>query len=384
MVSKRIAYLLKALYFFYIVLIGFYCFKRPFYNWDMLPYTALILQLDQYDTKEAHAITYKLAQENIPPANYHQLTDSSHEYRNRMLNDPRAFNSQLPFYVIKPLYIGIAYLFYKLGVSLPQATLVPSFISYLLIGILLFHWLGVYLRFAITFAVSLLIMISSLLIDIAKTSSPDCLSALLLLGSFYFIIEKSSLWIAFILMAVSVFARLDNFLTGFLILCAIYLSRKRGIKTSLKNFLSITALLIFCYLLVGFIAKQYSWSIFFYNDFADRLHPVYGTGEHFSFRSYLRLMYEHILSGIKHSYLALFMALLFLNFNRVFYLKELTFELIFSLLIPLIIFIRFILYPEISDRFYIAFYLVIIILLAKKINTAGITSLANGNKQMQD
>lgn len=369
MSQGKISYLLKAFYVVCIGLMGFYCFKRPFYNWDMLPYTALILNMDHYSINEAHATAYKLANENMPDKNYQQLTDSSHVYRNNMLNDPEAFNRELPFYVIKPLYTGLSYLFYKSGISLPQATLVPCLIAYLLIGLILFHWLSLYLRLSIAFIVSLLIMISPPLMEVAKTASPDCLSTFFLLGSFYFIIEKPSLWPAFILMLLSVFTRLDNILTCLLILCVLAFSKKWYMKISFKKFLLMTSLLIFCYLLVGLIARQYGWSIFFYNDFADRLHPIYGSKEHFSFGSYLRLMYEHILSGINHSSLPIFMALLALSFYKTFSFKKMSFDQLFGLLIPLILLIRFILYPAISDRFNVAFYLVIIILLAKSFNS---------------
>ena len=354
MEKKKASYLLiKLLYFFCISLVGVYCFKRPFYNWDMLPYTALILQTDQYSIKEAHDLAYQLTGENVPAENYRQLTDSSHVYRNRMLNNAQAFEKELPFYVVKPLYIGLCYLSYKAGISLPQSTLVPSFISYLLIGLLLFYWLSLYLRLPVTFLIALLIMVSPPLTEVAKTSSPDCLSALLLSGAFYFIIEKPSLQNAFILLVLSVFARLDNALTFFLILCIIFFSGKWYRKISVRLFIGLLGLLVLCYLLVGFFASQYGWSVFFYNDFANRLHPVYGMDGQFSVGNYFRLMYEHVLSGIRYSHLALFMAMLVLSLGKPVYSKELSFEQLFSLSIPLILFIRFILFPDISDRFYI-------------------------------
>lgn len=357
--------LFKISYFFCIVLAAIYCFKRPLYNWDMLPYTDLTLRMDHYNEQEAYNLTYKLARENIPLKNYHQLTDSSNDYRRTMSKIPDAFNEQLPFYVVKPLYIGLTYLFYKSGVSLPRATLVPSIISYLLIGLLLFHWLGIYLRLPVSFAIALLIMISSPLIEVAKLSTPDCLSSFLLLGSFYFVLEKPSLLFALVFMILSVFARLDNIITCFLILSVISLSAKWYRKISFKNLSLIIILFGLCYFLIGLIAYQYHWSIFFYNDFVDHLHPIYGSKQHFSLRSYSRLMYEHAMSAINHSFLAIFMAFLFLNFNERVSFKELSFDKLFGLLIPVILIIRFILYPDISDRFYIAFYLIIIVLLTK-------------------
>jgi hypothetical protein len=357
--------LFKAAYVLCITVVAIYCLKRPLYNWDMLPYSALILKMDGYDAKKAVAYTYESARQNVPSGPYHLLTDSTNAYRYNLANDPEAFNEQLPFYVVKPLYTSLAYLAYKAGFSLPQATLVPSFISYLLMGFLFFHWLSSYLRFSISFFVSLLIMISSPLIEVAKLSTPDCLSALLLFGSFYFIIEKPSLPLTLVCLCLSVFARMDNVISCLLLITAIYLSRNWDRELSLRIFLLIIGLFIFCYTMVGLIAWQYGWSIFFYNDFANHLHPTYGSMSDFGFKDYFRLMYEHMMSAINRSYFTIFMALHVLNIGRSFLSKKLSFDKLFALLIPTILFIRLILYPDISDRFYIAYYLVIVVLLVK-------------------
>ena len=357
--------LLKATYFFCIVAAGFYCFKRPLYNWDMLPYSALILKIDGYDAKKAFAFTYESAKQNIPPRDYHLLTDSTNAYRYNLSNDDTAFNEQLPFYVVKPLYTSLAYLAYKAGFSLPAATLVPSFISYLLICLLFFHWLNLHLRLSISFFVSLLIMVSSPLVEVAKLSTPDCLSALLLLGSFYFTIEKPSLPFLLTCLCLSVFARIDNVIACFFVMTAICLSKRWYRRITLRNFSLITILFASCYCMVGLIAWQFGWSVFFYNDFAQHLRPSYGSGSRFAFGDYARLMYEHIMSAINHSYFTIFMALHFLNISTSFSQKKPSFDKLFVVLIPVILLVRFILYPDISDRFYIAYYLVIVVLLVK-------------------
>jgi len=360
-------YLLKIFYFICLLIAAIYCFKRPLYNWDILPYSYLILKMDHYNSEDAYNLAYKSAKENIPSKEYHLLVDSSNAYRYRMSKDFNAFNEQLPFYVVKPLYTSLGYLFYKSGFSLIQATLIPSFISYLLIGFLLFHWLKIYLQHSISFITALLIMISSPLIEVAKLSTPDCLSAFLLLCSFYFIVEKPSLRFAVLFMSLSVFARLDNIVTCFGLIGIMYASKKWYKKIPLRIFLLIIILFVCSYFLISFFAYQYGWSILFYNDFADHLHPAYGSMVHFSIQSYLRLMYEHVLSAINHSYVSIFLALLVFSFNEKLSLRNLSFDKMFLLLIPIILFVRLILYPDVSDRLYIPFYLIIIILSAKRL-----------------
>ena len=357
--------LIKAIYFICIAAAAVYCFKRPLYNWDMLPYSALILKMDGYDNKKAFAYAYESAKKSLPSAPYHLLTDSANAYRYELANNTEAFNQQLPFYVVKPLYTSLAYLAYKLGFPLSQATLVPCFISYLLLGLLFFHWLHLYVRLSVAFFVALFIMMSSPLIEVAKLSTPDCLSALLLLGAFYFTVEKPSLPFALVFMCLSVFARIDNVICCFLLTSTAYAGKQWSRQLRFKSFLLISFLFVVCYLMVGLVAWQYGWSLFFYNDFVGHLHPIYGTRSDFGIRDYFRLMYEHIMSAINRSYFAIFMALHVLNIARSFLSGKLSFDQLFALLIPTIVFVRLIFYPDISDRFYIAYYLVIVVLLVK-------------------
>jgi len=371
--------LLKATYLILIAAAAIYCFKRPLYNWDMLPYSALILKMDGYDDKKAFVYTYESAKENVPPGPYHLLTDSANAFRYELANNTEAFDKQLPFYVVKPLYTSLAYLAYKLGFSLPQATLVPCFISYLLIGLLFFHWLQLYVRLSLAFFVALFIMVSSPLIEVAKLSTPDCLSALLLLGAFYFTVEKPSLPFALVCMCLSVFARIDNVICCFLLTSTAYASKHGNRRQGLKSFLLITILFAVCYLMVGLAAWEYGWSLFFYNDFAVHLHPIYGSKSDFGIQDYFRLMYEHIMSAINRSYFAIFMALHVLNIGRSFLSRRLSFDQLFPLLIPTIVFIRLILYPDISNRFYIAYYLMIVVLVVK--NFSPLFQLSPGSPQ---
>jgi len=348
-----------------LVIAAFYCFKRPLYDWDLLPYSVLILQTDHHNTDESIAIAYRSAKEKIPPKHHSLLTDSSNKYRYKLANDYASFSEQLPFYAVKPLYVSFAYLCYKLGFSLIEATILPSVISYLLLGVLLFYWLSLYLRLSVSFIVSFLVMICSPLIEVAKLSTPDSLSAFLLVSSFYFILERPSLSFSILFMLLSIFARLDNVIACVLMTSLSYFSRRWKRQMTRTTFFVIIGLFIACYVLITLKAKQYGWSVFFYNDFAAHLHPLYGSKAHFSITDYSRLMYEHLLSAINHSYFAIFMALLCLNFNGGLSLKKLPFEKLFAALIPVILLSRFILYPDISDRFYVAWYVVILILLVK-------------------
>src|SRR5260221_9320013 len=100
--------------------------KKPAYNWDILAYMGVILSYENADVKAIHHTVYAVAKEKIPAVYYSRLIDASNEYRNDMAQHPDRFYSQFPFYVVKPMYTGLAWIFYKMGVGLVMATVWPS------------------------------------------------------------------------------------------------------------------------------------------------------------------------------------------------------------------------------------------------------------------
>src|ERR1700712_3926305 len=169
----------------WILLFGcFYAYKRMAYNWDILAYMAVILYYDHVDLQTAHEKVYTTAKEEMPGEKYEKLTDTTKAYKKSVAQYPR-FHQQMSFYVLKPLYTSISYLFYKAGASLTRATIWPCIICYFLIGVFIFFWIQKYSSPGFAFAGGLTIMYLGPVFPVAFLSSPDALSALLvLLGVF--------------------------------------------------------------------------------------------------------------------------------------------------------------------------------------------------------
>src|SRR5579859_2496626 len=123
-----------------IFLLALYAFKRPQYNWDMLPYMAVAIGYQDNNPDFVHDTIYDIARHQLPAPAYNQLIDGGLEYRRKMTANAGEFHRQMPFYTVKPLYTWLVYFIYKLGVPLIQATILPSLIGYLLIGALLILW----------------------------------------------------------------------------------------------------------------------------------------------------------------------------------------------------------------------------------------------------
>ncbi|HET6768513.1 MAG TPA: hypothetical protein VFH08_13975, partial [Chitinophagaceae bacterium] len=139
----------------------------------MLGYMALVVKMDrQHSIDEIHEITYSSARQNIPEDAYQKLTDTI-SYRKKFATQPAEFSKIFPNYIIKPLYTWLCRIFYTNGISLPLATVLPSVISYLFLGLFLFHWLSKYIQTGIAFLGGLLLMSSTFITSIARLSTPD-------------------------------------------------------------------------------------------------------------------------------------------------------------------------------------------------------------------
>jgi hypothetical protein len=313
-----------------------------------------------------HKITYDNARQNIPPNEYSKLT--SGDLRKRRMENPSEFQRILPLYAVKPFYIWLSYGFYKAGASLPLSTVIPSIIAYLLIGLLLFHWLSRHHSLLLAFAGTLLIMYSSAMINVANLSTPDCVSAFFLLAAFYFILESPSILFSFLFLTGSVFVRLDNIVMSSLVLTFLFLSGLWKKKIPLVQYLIILSVLAGAYIIVSGMARGDNWDLLYYPTFIKYYHPDHEVQLSFSMSNYLSLFSDRVVMALLYSQASIFFLLVLLMFSAALPAKvrDLPFEQLFCILLVFTIIIRFLLFPDLEDRFYIAFYVVILILLMQQ------------------
>ena len=374
--------LLLFVYVLFLLLIGLYAFRKPAYNWDMLAYIAIVIKIDHhYDSNLIHKITYNTARENIPPGAYGYL--STGPYREKMATSSAGFYAQLPFYAVKPLYIGMIYLFYKIGFSLPISTVMPSILAYLLTGLLLLHWLKKYVTLFYASIAGLLVMYSTFMISIARISTPDSLSAFLLFAAFYFIIEKPSIMFLFIFLLLSVFARIDNIVTCFFILSFLFFTGKWQKKISFKQYLLMLSSLVVAYFFITLMTvRPFGWDLLYYPTFIHHFNLSREFHPAFSLKEYIALLYSQAITAIVVHHFALFIFLALLIAGRPsirFY--NFTLHELFPLLLVFIILIRFLLFPDLDDRFYASFYLCILVLLVRKYTNLPVIDKAPGTKK---
>jgi hypothetical protein len=345
-----------------------YSLQKPAYNYDILPYMGVILSYDKTDIKIIHSEVYTIAKKEIPPLFYNRMVDPSNAYRSSVAQSPEVLRSQFPFYVVKPFYTRAAYLFYKAGICLTLATVWPSAIAYFLTGLLLFNWLKKYWPGWYACAGSSLIMLSPPVLNVAGLSTPDALSGLLLLAAVYFLAEKKSIGRTLLFLLLAVFARLDNILPAICLLSAIFFTNKWHHKISAVKIVFFFSLLLLAYFTVSGNARSFGWSILYYPAFAKQLNVSYTANSSFDFAAYLTLAKSQFTTGWYFSFISLFFFLvLFLLWDTSLSgFNSLTMEQVLAIVFALIIIVRFILQPLITDRIYVPYYLSVIVFVVKK------------------
>ena len=359
-----------------LLLIGFiacllpaviFSYKHPAYNFDILGYMALVLDEEkQHSPEELHRLTYAEAKRKLPEAVFLQLTDST-TFRGGLAKDPAKFSSLLPIYQVKPLYILLAYAAYRTGIPLDKATVMPSLLAFLLTGALIFYWLSRYLGLAKGFVAAFLLMYSVFSINLAALSTPDYLSAFFFLSSLYFILENRNFILFLLLALAAVFSRLDNVINYFFIL-SFFCFHPRWKWIPLKQYLLALTILGASYIFIIMAGSSFDWNFFNYFDYAKRIDfsrnfdQAYSLGDHFG------LMVSKLATAMISSHFSffLFLAVLIMAFPGT-SLRKPHFPQAFTLLLIAVILLRFLLLPDLSDRFYFSFYILLILMLVRMI-----------------
>lgn len=193
----------RIIFFSFLILLtgslGFF----PGYNGDLPFYiaTAMIFEgkTDQQAISDAKAVLQSEIKGEKLAVFFYNLNHTN----------PNILNN----YRIKPLYVILIVLLHRLGLSYITSTLIPSWISFFLIGILVFYWSSQKFKPVAALVISIILMLITPSIILARLSTPDALSNLFILICFYRIyFGKNYYWTALFLF-LSLLIRLDNFIS---------------------------------------------------------------------------------------------------------------------------------------------------------------------------
>jgi hypothetical protein len=213
LIYKRI---IIAIYFLLILGLAIYKYIKPYYSYDLIPYTASTISLEQSNKELIHKETYKTVKDALPGDVFKGLI--SGEFGEKMYTDSISFNQTLNFYKVKPLYIFLIFGIYKLGLGIVETINLISVISYLGIATLLFMFIYKLRSGYFGILIISLLMVCQPFLLIAGRNTPDALSALIILLSLFLILDRQSRFVPGILLILSIAIRPDNLIISSILL----------------------------------------------------------------------------------------------------------------------------------------------------------------------
>jgi len=323
-----------SVYILLLFLITFILSKFPGHNGDMPFYIACVIEKESGSMDGVVAQTKEVLQKELPASEYQvhaaRLGDA----------DPVI----LERYRIKPLYILLVLVFHKLGFSYVHATVIPSLIGYLLIGLSIWRFTIQRLDPVRTFLISTACMIIYPALALARLSTPDAMSCFFMLNALLLIYfgRNKTVWICLFLLAIC--TRIDNVVSELIFLFALWKWPVFNFSEKLtgKEFVGFSMTLISVALLVNLMsARHFFW---FMDPYFSQ--PV---------GQYVNDIRIYFLVMAGSFFMSLFILFLISGFGRGFSGK-LEVNYLFYV-VSALVFVRFLLYPYYEDRYLLSFYL---------------------------
>lgn len=215
-------------------LLIFHYSRKPIYNWDMIPYMGVALEYSEPDIHKMHDHVYAILKQEIPRSVYKTLTAKIEDRYDCLVND-KAFEEELGYFRVKPLYTIVVYALHKAGVHLVVATLIPSLIASFLLLMVVYIWLSKYIKKPLAVISTLLLGLYPPFREIAELSSPDAMSNLFILLSLYLAVNKKTDYRLILSLVLAVICRVDNFIFAGVMVYFTYLRGRENTHLILKS-----------------------------------------------------------------------------------------------------------------------------------------------------
>jgi len=327
----------------------------PGYNGDMPFYIVTAITMDGKTDQEAISETKSILRAELTGGKL-----ESHLYR----LDHNEKNT-LDYYRIKPLYIFIIKVLHNAGLSFVHATLIPSLLSFFLIGYIVFMWAIKVFKPEAAMIFSVILILTGPAITLARLSTPDPFSNLCLLVCLYRIyFSKKYFWTTVILLG-SIIIRLDNFISVIVLLTLIRFWPDRKITAATY------------YILIGlavFIAIGINY--YFESDFWWFRNFTYFQ----STSAYLRQVLVYFLSLSMSIFPALFLLAFFIFYYHTTSTDKKTGYILLA--IASILLLRFFAFPSFDERFTTAYCLCAFLVMLETLVKERRLEISPGKKEL--
>jgi hypothetical protein len=243
-------------------------YAKPFNNWDEIGYVGSAISWSARSPLEAQRLTFHSLRDATSDSDFRELTNGS--YRSAVYHDASTFALQLPFYEIKPVYVALVWVSWKLGSNPARATSAISAAAAGCLGLIIasilvrdLGWVGV--------IVYPLILVLGGILASGRFSTPDAVSALIVFAGLWLLRRCSSKTseLGLLLLCVAVGIRPDNIVLLFscamvLIFATIF---ERAIEIRIGRIAQFAILGMVISFVVGKLAGYYGWRVLIHHSF---------------------------------------------------------------------------------------------------------------------
>ena len=347
------------------LLIGLLAWRKPLYNWDLVAYTGCVLSREGLNPEQAHALTFRLLQEEIPAPKYQYLTEPhappDNDYAVVVLRSTKSFQQQLRFFQTMWLYVWILEILHRLGMSVVRAAALVSVASYWGLMLPIYGWSRRQMPGRAGLLAAWTLAVCPPILQMARLATPDALSALALTAAGYLLLTRKAEGWFVALNAMAIWIRPDNVILAGLSMAALWLAQPERRRFWLTG-MGIAAA---SYGLLTAAAPGYSWTVLFYHSFIAHLDYPASAAAHLSWRLYLGAIARGVVALGESSFASEFLLLgamgLTMQRARSRGRRNAPDEAIIPLAWAMAAALgtHFMLYPMVQDRFYIAEYLLL-------------------------
>ena len=240
------------------------------YRFDALGYIGAALQFTGLDAAAVHAETYRQVQAAVSPALFRELIGTD-AYHADVYANANHFIQQLPFYHVRPLYNGLLALLHSAGLNMVHATILLAVTAYAAIGALLFVWLSRHLGPVYGAAAAWLLAASASMTEAARAGTVDLLSAAILIGALYALIEHRHVRALAGLLLLSLLARSDNIVLVAMFALYFAVAAPAALRPPRMHVASFALAAFALVAVVHASAGYYGWPVLFYHTFVTPL-----------------------------------------------------------------------------------------------------------------
>lgn len=330
------------------------------FSWDLPGYLGVFYSTKTSDISKIHSQTYESLYKTVTPEEKYFLNglDNPTQPIAVFAKNPQAFYEQIPYYHVKILYNALIFSVAEFGMVQPaKAPYLLNEILFFFFPFLIFvTFLKIFPKdMEINLLLTILISSLSLIRYLVTIPSPDFLALFFLLIFFYYFLRSNGKELHFAYTLILMLIRPD-----FIVFSSIFL-----VVFGLMNLKRKSKIKIVFYLLILFsvywgmlkISNYPGWKDVFYDSFIYRRNFISLEKADFTFQQYLNVLWTHLKNSKK--LIAVSSALLILCY----FFSAVVWKKLFSAVLFLSIFIRFLIFPLTGDqRLNIGFLLVFLLL----------------------